>query len=546
MSGAPTKRGAVPLPPPSGRAASEARDAAADMPRPRLAFGAPAWAARPLLAPPASRTGLAALGLALGAAMGLGQVPFAAWWLALPALAWAIAVLLPLGAPRAALFGLAFGTGQFGVALQWIVEPFLVDAARYGWMAPFAVVGLSVFMASYWALATGLAAWLARPPVPRALLVAAALALSEMVRARAFTGFAWASPAYIWSETPVYQALAWVGPHGLTLLSALVAAALALGALRAVPPWAPAGALLAGAAVALWGAVREIPPAAPDAPVIRLVQPNAVQRLKWDPEWMAEFLRRGIESSAAPAGPLGTPDLVVWPEASVPTLLADAGPILEAVARATGGAPAALGVTRSEGGRLYNSLALTGPRGEVVSIYDKHHLVPFGEFFPFSGLASRVGLRGLAAGDGVGYAPGPGPRVIDIAGVGLALPLICYEAVFPRDTRVTPRPRLMLQITNDAWFGTFAGPYQHLAQARARAIEQGLPVLRAANTGVSAAIDAGGRVIDSLPLGAAGHIDTALPAALPPTLYARTGDAPLGMGLGVLLGAVALRRARRA
>ena len=499
-----------------------------------------------LLAPPRSAAGLVALALALGAAMGLGHVPIAAWWLAVPALAGALAVLLPLGAPRALVFGLAFGTGQFGVALHWIVEPFLVDVARHGWLAPFGVVGLSVFMASYWGLAFGLAAWLARAPVPRALLAAAALALFEVVRARAFTGFAWASPAYVWSETPLYQALAWVGPHGLTLLTALGAAALGLAALRLAPLWAPSGAVLAGLAVALWGVQREIPPDAPDAPVIRLVQPNAVQRLKWDPEWRAEFLRRGIASSAASAGPLGAPDLVVWPEASVPYLLSDAGPVLDAVARATGGAPAALGVTRrAADGRLFNSLVVTGPDGAVTALYDKHHLVPFGEFFPWGHLVSRLGLRGLAEQRGVGYAAGPGPRVIDLPGVGLALPLICYEAVFPRDTRVEPRPRLMLHVTNDAWFGTFAGPRQHLAQTRARAIEQGLPVMRAANTGISAVIDAGGRVRSSLPLGAAGHIDAALPAALAPTPYARTGDAPLAMALGVILGAAALRRARR-
>ena len=201
--------------------------------------------------------------------------------------------------------------------------------------------------------------------------------------------------------------------------------------------------------------------------------------------------------------------------------------------------------TASREGRLTNGLVLAGPRGEVAATYDKHHLVPFGEFFPLGEYASRIGLRGLAASDGAGYAPGPGPRVIEVPGVGPALPLICYEAVFPRDTRSAIRPRLILHITNDAWFGTFAGPYQHLAQARARAIEQGLPVMRAANTGVSAAIDAGGRVLGSLPLGVAGHIDARLPAALPPTPYARTGDAPLAIVLAFGLALAGLGRLRR-
>ena len=497
------------------------------------------------LAPPAARWRLAALGLVLGAVVGLGHVPFAAWWLAVPALAAAIALTLPLGALRAAAFGLAFGTGHFLVALHWIVEPFLVEPERYGWMAPFGVVGLSVFMASYWGLAWGVAAGLARGAWARAALIPVALALAEMARGRAFTGFAWASPSYVWSETPLYQALAWIGPHGLTLLTGLGAAAFALAALRAAPAWAALPPVLLGAAVALWGAAREAPPPAADAPVVRIVQPNAVQSLKWDPAWREEFLRRGLAATAAPPGPLGAPDLVVWPEASIPYLLQDSGPVLEAIARASGGAPAAVGVQRREGVRLYNSLVVTGPGGAVAEVYDKHHLVPFGEFFPLGRLASRVGLRGLAAGDGAGYATGPGPRVLPIPGIGPALPLICYEAVFPRDTRGTPRPRVMLHVTNDAWFGTFAGPVQHLAQARARAIEQGLPVMRAANTGISAAIDATGRVLDELPLGRVGHLDAALPAALPPTPYARTGDAPLAAGLGLVLALGAWRRVRR-
>ena len=483
-------------------------------------------------------SGRLALGVVLGLLMGLGHVPFSAWWAALPALAGAVALAAPLTAARAALLGLAFGTGHFLVALHWIVEPFLVDVERHGWMAPFGLVGLSVFMASYWGLAWGLGALVSRGPW-RLAAIPAALALLEMVRARAFTGFAWASPSYVWSETPVFQALAWLGPHGLALLTGLAAAGLALALHRPLAAGLPAAGL---GAVALLGAGREVPPPAPDAPVIRVVQPDAAQHLKWDPDWIGEFLRRGLDATGAPGGPLGAPDLVVWPESSIPYLLRDAAPALEAVARASGGAPVAVGLQRRDGTRLHNSLVVTGPGGEVDALYDKHHLVPFGEFFPLADVASRFGLRGLAADDGAGYAPGPGPRVIDVPGIGLALPLICYEAVFPRDLRVEPRARVILHVTNDAWFGTFAGPHQHLAQARARAIEQGLPVARAANTGVSALIDAGGHVLGRLEMGTHGHLDGALPAALPPPPYARTGDAPLAAGLALLLGAGGVAR----
>ena len=188
---------------------------------------------------------------------------------------------------------------------------------------------------------------------------------------------------------------------------------------------------------------------------------------------------------------------------------------------------------------------MTGPDGSVAALYDKHHLVPFGEFFPLGAYAARIGLRGLAAGDGAGYAAGPGPRVLDVEGIGAVLPLICYEAVFPRDTRTARRPRLMLHVTNDAWFGAFAGPQQHLAQARARAIEQGLPVLRAANTGITAEIDATGRVGAEIPLGVDGYLDARLPAALAPPPYARTGDAPLAVILALALGAAGMGRIRR-
>ena len=480
------------------------------------------------------------LGLAfvLGAAMGMGHVPFAAWWLAVPALAGAMALAGPLTAVRAALLGLVFGTGHFLVTLHWIVEPFLVDAPRHGWIAPFALLGLSVFMASYWGLAWGLGALVARGP-SRLAAIALVLPLAEMLRGWAFTGFAWGSPSYVWSETPVFQALAWVGPHGLMLATGLAAGGLALGLSR---PAAAAGSLAGLGALALLGAARDFPPPAADAPVVRIVQPNAEQHLKWDPDWLAEFFRRGLEATAAAPGPLGAPDLVVWPETSMPYMLRDAAPALEAVARASGGAPAALGIQRREGDRLHNSLVLTGAEGAVSDVYDKHHLVPFGEFFPLARYASLLGLRGLVFEDGIGYASGPGPRVIDVPGIGLALPLICYEAVFARDVRTAQRPRVMVHVTNDAWFGTFAGPHQHLAQTRARAIEQGLPVMRAANTGISAAIDAGGRVLDHMPLGVHGHIDAALPPAPPPTAYARTGDAPLALGLALVLAAGALRR----
>ncbi len=209
-------------------------------------------------------------------------------------------------------------------------------------------------------------------------------------------------------------------------------------------------------------------------------------------------------------------------------LLNEAAPTLERIAQAARGADVVLGIQRYEGWRIYNSLIRLDGAGELAGLYDKHHLVPFGEYVPLGDLAARIGLYGFAAQEGQGYSAGPGPRLLDLGALGPALPLICYEAVFPQDVAGVPElPRLLLQITNDAWFGTHSGPYQHLAQARMRAIEQGLPLLRAANTGVSALIGPRGAVIRSIPLGQAGYVDALLPAPLPPTVYARSGDWPV-------------------
>ncbi|MDZ4096473.1 MAG: apolipoprotein N-acyltransferase, partial [Paracoccaceae bacterium] len=183
-----------------------------------------------------------------------------------------------------------------------------------------------------------------------------------------------------------------------------------------------------------------------------------------------------------------------------------------------------------DGMRGYNSMAVIGAGGATMALYDKHHLVPFGEYMPFGDLAADVfGLKAFAAQTGNGYSAGPRAAVLDLGPrLGRVLPLICYEAVFPQDLRAAPtRADWILQITNDAWFGTLTGPYQHLAQARLRAIEQGLPLVRVANTGVSAVIDARGRIVAQIPLGQAAYLDAALPGALTAPPYARWGEGPV-------------------
>ncbi|WP_051202583.1 apolipoprotein N-acyltransferase [Sediminimonas qiaohouensis] len=478
-----------------------------------------------------------------------GQAPLG--WV-LPALAGfaggAVLLVAAQGWRRAALIGQVFGTAYFLLALSWLIEPFMVDIARHGWMAPFALVFMAGGMALFWAGAFAVARAAAGAGAWAAALLAPAMTLAELLRARAFTGFPWASPGHMLVDAQAGQAAAW-GGVGLLTLGIMGLAALAAGpwAGRARRAMAMRAAVLLGGGVLCLVPVPEGAPVAGDRPVLRLVQPNAPQRLKWHPDHAPEFYQRQLRyTAAAPDAGAPRPDLVVWPETAVPVRLNDAGGVLARIAQAAGGAPVVLGLLRDEGPRVYNSAVVVGPGGTATEVYDKHHLVPFGEYVPFGDLLARWGIYGLAANAGQGFSAGPGAQLLDLGeGLGRALPLICYEAVFPRDVRAAPeRPDFLLQITNDAWFGQVSGPWQHLAQARMRAIEQGLPMVRVANTGVSAMIDARGRVTAMIPLGQAGWRDAPLPAPAPPTGYAMLGDGPAAV-LALLLLGLGGRAARR-
>ncbi len=480
------------------------------------------------------------IALALGGAAALGQAPWGLWPLTVIALALLFALFRSTSGPRAALaLGWIAGTGYFVVALSWLIEPFLVDIARHGWMAPFAVVGLSAYLAFYWAAAFAVARALGGGCV--ALI--AAFSIGEALRGYVFTGFPWAQIGHVWIDTPMLHWAAYGGSLGLIAMTWIAAAAfwhvVAGRRLRG------AVALVALAALYLSGPISTTNSHTTphDAPVVRLIQPNAPQHEKWDPEKMPIFFNRQLEFSAA--GEV-RPDLVVWPETSVPVSLSNAEDVLARMSDAAGGVPVVAGLQRWDGDRIFNTLVVLGEGGQVQSIYDKHHLVPFGEFVPFGELMARFGIGGLASRGGSGFSAGPGAQVIEIAALGGALPLICYEGVFARNILSAPeRPDYILMITNDAWFGEVSGPYQHLAQARLRGVEQGLPMIRVANTGISAMIDARGQVTHHLPLGQAGWIDAPLPLAHPPTLYARMGDLPiLGAFLLALAGAGLAHRAR--
>ena len=237
------------------------------------------------------------------------------------------------------------------------------------------------------------------------------------------------------------------------------------------------------------------------------------------------------------------PDLVVWPESSIPTLLNYADPELELISEAARGAPVIVGVNRAQYGLYHNSFILLGRGGQIDDIYDKQHLVPFGEYVPGGDMLHNVGIEGFGSSYGGGFTPGSGKRTIDVPGIGAVRPLICYEGIFAEEVGGTvERPQVMVLITNDAWFGKDAGPFQHLAQAQLRAVEQGIPMVRVANTGVSAMIDARGQVTASIALNTAGYLDALLPAPLPPTQFSKTGDWPVLSLLALFLAVLGFSR----
>ena len=471
----------------------------------------------------------------IGGAMATGQAPLGWWWVTLPALA----VLLhriaraPRGRPWLAWAG---GGGYFAVALAWIVEPFLIEPDVYGWMAPFALVFLSFGLALFWAVA----ALAARGRFPM-IGLALGLCLVELARGHVLTGFPWAMIGHVWIGHAPGQIAALAGASGLTLLTLLSAAGLAT--LRPLPVLGSVALIGASFGYGHW---RDAQPLPPDRSVVlRLVQPNAEQGLKWDPEQARLFFDRQLAFTAAGE----RPDLTIWPETAVPYLLEDYPQVGQSIALAGRGSPVAVGVQRLQGWQFWNSLAVIGPEGVPVASYDKHHLVPFGEYIPFGDvLYDWFGLVAFAAQQGNGYSAGPGPALLDFGPeIGKAVPVICYEAIFPQILRAAPeRADFILQITNEAWFGTWSGPFQHMAQARLRAIEQGLPLVRVANTGVTAVVDARGAVVDSLPFGTAGYLDATLPGALPPPPYARWGEWPLLALLFVLAAGLVLAVRRKA
>jgi apolipoprotein N-acyltransferase len=437
------------------------------------------------------------------------------------------------------LLGWCFGFGYFIVAFHWIGFAFLVDQENYLWMMPFAVGGLAAAMAVYWGLAFVCVTLSGLKRFSAALVFAASLALSEWLRGILFTGFPWAAPGLAGDGMgAVAQTAALWGMPGLTVLILLWSAVWPFVFDRHSPRRHRLAALVIIATLPLcwaWGSYRLQNGAVAnvDSVTLRIVQPNIPQSDKWRSENVRAIFDQLREMSArAPQD--GKPVTnFIWPETAVPFLMDESVIAKAEVAQLLGGSKTLVtGTLRREPGNtsdggsdnIYNSILTFDGLGNVVAHYDKWRLVPGGEFLPFEWLLEPLGFRRVVTVPG-SFAAGSGPLSQAIPGTPYAGLSICYEAIFP-DHFVDPlkRPGWPINVTNDGWFGNSTGPYQHLAQARLRAIEQGLPMVRAANTGISAVIDPYGRILSSLPLGQEGVLDSGLPQSLLPTFFATYGQ----------------------
>jgi len=444
---------------------------------------------------------------------------------------------------HAFLLGWWFGFGHFVTNLYWLAFALLIDAAQFGWMVPFAVFGLSGVLALFTGAATAATAATRARGLARILTLAVAWTAGEWLRGHILTGFPWNLIGTVWAGTlPLMQVASLVGLYGLGLLTVLVASLPATLASVAQRRWL--GSALAVALLAAgwgFGALRiSDADTADTAYRLRLVQPNVPQSLKWDPAQREANLAKTLSLSRSPGFESRTH--VIWPETAVPFVATDfneSGPALRR-SLATSVPPGGLlltGAPRAERGAegrllLWNSLHALDAAGSIVATYDKFHLVPFGEYVP---LRAILRFAKVTVGT-VDFSPGRGLETLALPGLPPASPLICYEAIFPGRVVVPePRPAWLLNITNDAWFGLSSGPYQHFAAARFRAVEEGLPLVRAANNGISAVVDPYGRIRVQLELGDTGVVDANLPLPLQPTLYARLGDLTLlGLALAVI------------
>lgn len=503
------------------------------------------------------------LAFAAGLVSALGFAPLD-WW-PLTLLAFALLMHLVRIAPtrgRALLTGYVFGAGHFIVGLNWIAGAFQYQDAMPKWLGWIAVVLLSLYLAVYPALTGGLAWRLGRHRTGVFILLFAAFwIVTEWLRATMFTGFAWGPLGVVLVPTNVDHYATQIGTFGLSGVVVIMAGLLLAffcHVLEQGPRWPKSGTWVGLG----FGAIFVAPliffmlsgvdlnqDEGAGGPLVRIVQPNIGQQDKH----VKAFDRVNFEKLAGLTGKPGDePRLILWPEAAVPDFLEEEEWARNRLAKllgprdmlVTGG----IALVEDKDGFVIaarNSSFVLTPGAKLIGRYDKSHLVPYGEYLPMRPVLSAIGLSRLVPGD-LDFWPGPGPQSFTIPGFGKMGVQICYEIIFPGHViDAKNRPDFLFNPSNDAWFGAW-GPPQHLAQARLRAIEEGIPVVRSTPTGISAIIDANGRVLHKLPYRKGGYIEGRLPVAHAPTPFARYGNI-LSFAFAFFLGAlaIALPRFRR-
>jgi apolipoprotein N-acyltransferase len=507
------------------------------------------------------------IAFAAGALSAAAMAPLSFWpilFLTVPVLVWLIDGAGAgewRGLTGAAAAGWWFGFGYFLAGLYWVGFAFLVDAPTFGWLLPLAVIGLPAGLAIFTAFGVALARLLWTRGALRILALAVALTAAEWLRGHVLTGFPWNAFGYALTAPLILaQSAALIGIWGLTFLAVAIFASPATlfddrGETRRprLPLVLAVSVLIA---LGAFGTVRlaRMPTRLVDGVHLRIVQPNLQQDVRFNYAAKQQVLDRYIalsQRAADAAAPVsGEVTHLVWPESAFPFFLTREPDALGQIARLlhgstvliTGAVRLAEPVVPPNIG-VYNSIYVLDRDGSVAATYDKLHLVPFGEYLPFQRFLESLGLQQLTKQRG-GFLSGDRRRPISVPGAPAALPLICYEIIFPGGvsaesggsaTARRARPGWIVNVTNDGWFGISSGPYQHFQQARVRAIEEGLPLVRAANTGISAVVDPLGRVIEALPLGAEGVIDAPLPQPVAAPIYSRVGDVPAAMMVTIAL-----------
>jgi apolipoprotein N-acyltransferase len=485
------------------------------------------------------------IAFAAGALSALAMAPLNAWpilFLTFPTLVWLIDGAGAghwRGIGVAAATGWWFGFGYFLAGLYWVGFAFLVDAPTFGWLLPFAVIGLPAGLAVFTAFGVAAARLLWTRGPMRILALSVALTAAEWLRGHLLSGFPWNAFGYaLTSPLILAQSASLIGVWGLTFVAVAVfatPATLADDRSEYSGRWLPfALAIVILVGMGTFGALRlaRTPTRLVDGVRLRIMQPNLPQDARFNYAAKQLVMDRYIDISKRPSTEgAGPATHLIWPESAFPFFLArEPDALAQIVQLLHGGAVLITGAVRlaepvaTPDVGVYNSIYVIGSDGSLDSFYDKTHLVPFGEYLPFQRFLESLGLQQLTKQRG-GFLAGDRRRLIAVPGAPLALPLICYEIIFPGAVVPKgPRPGWIVNVTNDGWFGVSSGPYQHFQQARVRAIEEGLPLVRAANTGISAVVDPLGRIVASLPLGTDGVIDAPLPQPIGAPLYARIGD----------------------